>query len=438
MENCAAATALPTPFQQPKPGLRWTAFALAVVGWLLSFLLLLSVGGQPKPGGLLDAVCGPAQHGEASWDCRSVLRSKWGSWPRENPPHIPVSAYGMAYFAFVGLWYLLIGPPTRGRGLYHAVVAAVVVWGCWESLGFIRIMATQLHQWCALCLGVHAVNAGLLLVTIAAWPWKTPASPRRPHPTGRLALATVTAALLASVVHLAVVLLFVQGADLRRVGTAYQQLVGDPAYVVWHHNRQPHVEITLRPDDVFLGSPNAPNTVVIFSHFQCTACREAHGVLEELARTRPEDVRIVFRHFPQDPACNPDPKYTAGTYPVACEAARAYEAARIVGGPDSANALRQRLYAHQTELEARPLEDWAASLGLDPAAFAEALRSAAAGARIADDIAVGTELGIAETGVPALFLNGRRVIGWKKMPIWDALLQPAAASPPPTSAPRTP
>lgn len=431
MQTCEDATPSQPPFRQPKPVLRWTAFALACAGWLLSFLLLLSVGSQPKPGGLLDAVCGGSQQDGTNWDCRSVLRSKWGYWPQDKPPHIPVSAYGMAYFAFVGLWYLFIGPTTRGRGAYHALLTALIFWSCWESLGFIWIMATQLHQWCAFCLGVHTINAGLLIVTIAAWPWKTPATPPRPHPTGRLALATATAALLAGVVHLAVVLLFIQGTDLRRTGTAYRELVSDPAYVVWHHGRQPQVEIPLRPDDVFLGSPDAPNTVVVFSDFQCTACRQAHTVLEKLAKDRPDNVRVVYRHFPQDSACNPHPRYAGGMHPMACEAARAYEAARILGSPGIANAMRAKLYERQSELGNRPFTKWAEDLGLAPSAFDEAAQSEAAGNRIADDIALATDLNIADRGVPTLYLNGRRVIGWKKPEIWEALLQPTPSTPNP-------
>lgn len=431
MQTCEDATHIQPPFRQPKPILRWTAFALALAGWLLSFTLLLSVAGRPKPGGLLDAVCGGSQRDGANWDCRSVLRSKWGYWPHDQPPHIPVSAYGMAYFTFVGLWYLFIGPTTRGRGAYHALVTALILWGCWESLSFIWIMATKLHQWCAFCLAVHSINAALLIVTLAAWPWKTPTTPPRPHPTGRLALAAVTAALLAGVAHLMVVLLFIQGTDLRRTGTAYRNLVSDPAYVVWHHGRQPQVEIPLRPDDIFLGSPDAPNTVVVFSDFQCTACREAHNVLNELAEKRPNDVRIIYRHFPQDPACNPHPRYAAGMHPVACEAARAYEAVRVTGRATTANAMRALLYERQAELGNRPFVRWANELGLDGFLFERTMISTEASERITEDVVLATELNIADHGVPTLFLNGRRVIGWKKPEIWDALLRPLPSSPAP-------
>lgn len=419
--DAASPAATIPPFRQPKVGLRWAGFVLALTGWCLSLALFLATDAR-STGGLLDTLCGGADEAASGWNCRSVLaseQSKIRLGPSEGGLQIPVATFGMAYFAFVGLWYLFIGPPTSGRGAYHALLTAVVVLGVWESITFLRIMAFELHQWCLLCVITHVLNFGLLVVTIWAWPGKPPAPAFRPHPTGRLALATLTAGLLAGFAHLAVVVISIQGGWLQQVGDAYRRIVDDPVYVTWNYARQPQVNLNIRTDDVWLGDPDAPHTVVIFSDFQCTQCRRAHEVLAELATQR-DDVRITYRHFPQDPACNPHPDFQAGGHPAACRAARAFEAARLVGGPDGVRRMWHHLYERQAELERADFANWAADLGLDQPAFMEALTSSAAVERIEADINRGLAIDI--SAVPVLYLDGRRVIGWTRPETWDALL----------------
>ena len=304
--------------------------------------------------------------------------------------------------------------------MYHLIVAAVVLAGVLTSLDFIRIMAFELHRWCLGCLAVHATNGALLLGALAAWPWRKPAQPSPPHPTGRLALATLTAGVLIGLLHLTIVFIAGTGGQMRRLSDAYLKIADDPEYVVWNYKRQPAAEIPLRADEPLLGSPTAANLVVVFSDFQCPQCRKAHELLDELVRSHPDQLRVAFRHFPQDPACNPHPEFSGGGHPAACQAARAYEAAFAVGGAQAALAMQRVLFERQSDLERDRFADWAVELGLDRAAFAQALESPAVAERIADDVTLGNHLGVA--AVPALYLNGRRLDRWSRPTTWDALL----------------
>lgn len=421
------------PFRQPKVALRWVGFGIAFAGWLVSALLFMSVGRGTASSTLLDAICGPGDDAAATWNCNGVLRSRWGYWPSEGQPRIPVSAYGMAYFAMVGLWYLFVGPVTRGRGAYHLVVTALIVVGVAESVQFVLIMANTLKQWCAACLVVHALNVLLLAVTIAAWPWRAHSQPHRPHPTGRLALATITAGLLALVAHLAVALLIIQGGMTRQLEREYVKIAHDPAYVRWQYERQPTVDLPIRDDEVIRGSADAPHTVVVFTDFQCNRCRQAHAVLGKQLAAHADKLRVIHRHFPQDPTCNPHPAFAAGGHPAACRAARAYEAARIVGGAAAASAMSARLFERQGELELEPYAAWADELGLDVAAFTAAMDASAATERIAADVALGLELDL--TGVPVMYLDGRRLHGWSQPETWNHLL---GEKPAPTTSPSEP
>jgi protein-disulfide isomerase/uncharacterized membrane protein len=410
------------PFHQPKVRLRWIAFALAVVGWWLSLQLFsASISKQPNP--LMEATCGGGP--DAAFDCNAVLRSPQGSLPlsKEGGLRMPVSVFGMAYFALVGLWCLFVGPTTRDRAAYHLLLLALVIVSVLKSLDYVRIMAFELRQWCVLCALVHVVNALLLIVLVWAWPRKKPAAPMQSHPTGRLALATTSAGLLAFVLHLSVALLMVFGAQTQRLSEAYRQITQDPAYVLWQFERQPVVDLPLRDDDVILGNPAAPHTVVLFSDLQCSACRIAHEALSEFLTTYGDHFRLVHRYFPQDPACNPLPDFQRGAHASACEAARACHAARVAGGRDAYLAMRDLLFERQQQLDDADLPAWAAELGIERAAFVEAYEAPATAEHVQRDIELGLSLEL--KAMPVVYFDGRKLgqgLGWRKETTWQQLL----------------
>ena len=436
MESAAVDPPYP-PLVQPKPWVRWAAVLLAIVGWYLSFQSFRVSAGAEVNDPLLRAVCGGSADGTDN--CTSVLTSPEAYLGPSNGPRIPVSTLGMGYFAFLGLWYVFIGPPTANRRLWHFVVAAVVFCGVLQSLYYIAIMAYDLHRWCGSCLATHAVNGGFLLVTLLAWPWRRRrrATPTRPHPSARLVLATMTAGGLAFLAHLAIVYVFVAGSILSQRTAQYAKILDDPEFLQWNYARQPAVSIPLREDEAFAGSPTAPNTVVVFSDFYCTHCRESHETLQHVARKYPGALRIAFRYYPQDPECNPNPRFRVGGHAAACRTCRAAEAARVIGGRDAYLHMRERLwggqaelptvsFAMQSEAQRRILDEWAVETGLDGAAFTQAMESPEVAARLAADIALADELGI--SAVPALYLNGKRVLNWTKLGTWDALLDGASAA----------
>jgi protein-disulfide isomerase/uncharacterized membrane protein len=436
--NSEAPVAETPSFEQPKPWIRWLAVALALAGWWVSWKLLLVSFGAAANDPFLQVVCG----GGPSSGCDSVLTSSH-AYVRISPsgeaPKIPVSAFGMGYFAFVALWYLFVGPPVWRSRLWHLLPGLVVLFGAAESLAYIGVMKYVLGRWCGGCLAAHAINGGLLLLTLAAYPWRrtTPPGPR--HPSTRLALATVAAGGLAFLLHLvgtytATVLNILQ----ERTGT-YAEVLNDPEFILWDFNRQPVVSIPLYEDELIAGAPSAPNTVVVFSDFQCPACLKSHEMLLRVAEKYPTAVRVVFRYYPQDPACNANPRFRSGGHASACRAAQAAEAARVVGGRDAYLAMRKKLWDNQAALPMRPyvdqnararelFADWAADLGLGRAAFVAAMDSPAVAARIQADIAEADRLGIQT--VPVVYVNGKRLRNWSKLETWDAILggQPPAGT----------
>lgn len=428
------------PFRQPKPLIRWLAVILAAGGWYVSWQLLRVSRGAGADNAFLQAVCGGTDAAGGVNGCGSVLNSPqaYVQITRDsNAPRIPVAALGMGYFAVVGLWYLLIGPPARRGRAWHLLILTVVLIGAWQSLDFIALMKFTLRQWCTGCLIAHGFNGGLLLLTLLAWPWRRTAATTWTHPTGRLVLGAVTAGVFAFLTHFTMVYVYVAGNMLRERTAQYATVLNDPEFLVWDFNRQAAASIPLREDEIFGGDPAAPNTVVVFGDFQCEHCRKAHDLLQQLAAKHAGSVRVAFRYYPEDAACNPLPRFRAGSHASACRAARAAEAARLIGGSDAFMAMRQKIWEHQADLprrvraqqseaEKRLFEDWAAECGLERAAFAAALDSAAAGERIREDLDLAKTLGV--ESVPVVYVNGKRLRGWSKLETWDAILRGTGAA----------
>ena len=442
METSNPPTAAPLPFRQPRQWIRWLAVLLAAAGWYVSLQALRVSAGSTVVSPFVEALCGRGDEGGVD-DCTSVLTSPQAYMQLSRGaegPKIPVSTFGLAYFALVGLWYLFIGPPTPGRRGWHLLIALIVVAGVIKSLGYMGVMAWELHRWCSLCLTAHGLNGGLLLLTVLAFPWRKREWPGLPHPSGRLVGATLAAGGLAFVAHLALVYVMIAGTMLNERTAAYAKVLHDPAFIQWDFHRQPVATIPLLEDEYFAGAPTADTTVVVFSDFQCSHCERLHAILKDVSAKYGDRVRVAYRYYPQDPQCNANPRYRSGGHASACRAVRAAEAARVVGGDQTYARMRDLLYSRQSELPAVPyarqsdvqrrlFEEWAAELGLDVTAFSKTMDSAAIAARIQADIALADTLGI--TGIPVVYVNGKRLRNWSKPETWDVLLGGAGSAEPP-------
>jgi protein-disulfide isomerase len=443
-EAPASATARPLPFRQPKDLIRWLAVFVALAGWYFSLQLLQVSVNSSASNPFLAAVCSSGRD-DAKSDCAEVLSAPQAYLTLgPNLPKMPVSALGLSYFGAVALWFLLIGPPTRPARFWHLCILLFVLGGAGVSLSFIRIMHFELHRWCIACLIVHGINGVLLVLTLLAYPWRAAAQPVVPHPTPRLVLATVVAGVLAFAAQVGLMLALLFGAIVTERMQTYGKVLEDPAFVRWDYERQAPVSIPEAEDQVYEGPPDAPDTVVVFSDFQCPNCLKLHQLLEEVQRKYPGRIRVASRHYPSDSECNPYVPL-GGAHASACRAARAVEAAALLGGSDGYLALSRKLWQHQGELPAVPyarqtaaqrdlFATWAAELGLDRAAFAAALESRAAAARVQADVELGHQLAVAE--VPTVYVNGKLLRSAQRIQAWDALLgsgssattQPASAS----------
>lgn len=140
------------------------------------------------------------------------------------------------------------------------------------------------------------------------------------------------------------------------------------------------------------GPEAAPVTIVEFADFQCPLSARALPTLRQVMAAYPDQVRLVFKHFPL--AIHPDARRAA----VAAEAAR--EQGKFW-------EMHDLLFQNPASLERAELVAHAASLGLDVARFEKDLDSPELAARVDRDAAEAMRVGA--TATPTFFVNGRRM-----------------------------
>jgi len=148
------------------------------------------------------------------------------------------------------------------------------------------------------------------------------------------------------------------------------------------------------------GPENAKVTVVEFSDFQCPYCARARGLMENIAELYPNDVRIVYRHFP---------------LAQHAEARPAAEASYCAQQQGKFWPYHDLLFDNMKELHAGIYERFAEELSLDMEAF-NACRGAEATKKAVEiDEADGRDYGV--QGTPSLFINGIKLIGVLPLPL---------------------
>jgi protein-disulfide isomerase len=129
------------------------------------------------------------------------------------------------------------------------------------------------------------------------------------------------------------------------------------------------------------GPENAQVTIVEFSDFQCPYCAQASETVKRIRDTYGDKVRFVFRQF-------------------------AAEAALAAHAQGKFWAYHDRLFAHQSALDRKSLENYAQELGLDLASFKKGLDEKAFDGQIENDIELGRTAKV--DGTPTMFINRKR------------------------------
>lgn len=147
-------------------------------------------------------------------------------------------------------------------------------------------------------------------------------------------------------------------------------------------------------DAPFMGPADAPITIVAFSDFECPFCDRVRPTLDQIREAYPDQVRIVFKHFPLPFHTN---AHAAAQASVAAHAQGQFWAYH--------DLLFENMRAHSRE----DLERYAEQLGLDMVTFRAALDGGALSAQVDADMEQGRAAGI--SGTPSFVINGEVVVG---------------------------
>lgn len=158
--------------------------------------------------------------------------------------------------------------------------------------------------------------------------------------------------------------------------------------------RVDRVRVPYKAGDAISGAAQPLVTIVEFSDFQCPFCGAFAETLHEVQRAYPKDVRLVFKQFP---------------LPMHPGAPLAAKAAIAAGAQHMFWAMHDWMFRHRTTLAREDLVAHAKTLGLDVAAFEVALDAPQTAERLAQEQALGRQLGV--RGTPAFFINGRQYSG---------------------------
>lgn len=144
-------------------------------------------------------------------------------------------------------------------------------------------------------------------------------------------------------------------------------------------------------DDVVLGDPNAPVTIIEFSDYECPFCAKFwENTLPELKEKyiNTGKAKFVYRDFP------------LSSHQKAQKAAEATECAQDQG---RFWEMHDKIFENQSAIDASNLKQYAVDLGLDTSSFDECLDSNKHKSEVKKDFDDGRRAGV--SGTPTFFIG---------------------------------
>ena len=372
------------------------ALVAAVVA--CAFMVLHHFGAMQMPG------CGVGS------PCDAAAKSVWGKVPGIG---LPTSFVGFAYFfAMLVAW-----PMTRGRT--SPGMRAFTLLGALASLGFVGVAIAEKLP-CVYCFVTHGANLVFVVVAELSRRGREPIKGWQPLlalavfmvASGTLAAANAgakesakkkaDAALKESITKMT------EGEGKQQqkpeekptdgVGVGADPGAGSAtgAEVKGAEERNPLA------GRYRMGPERAAVRVVMWVGYQCEDCRRLEEELEALRADSGLSLSVVIKHFPLNTDCNANaPGRHHGN---ACWAARAAEAAGILGGESAFWAMHDWLFAQRGDFSNAQMNAQATAMGLNPRDVAALMNSPQTLEPISRDVEDAMKLGIYQT--PFVFING--------------------------------
>jgi len=156
-------------------------------------------------------------------------------------------------------------------------------------------------------------------------------------------------------------------------------------------------------DDPFIGSQDAPVTIVEFSDFRCGFCRRFHQeTYTQLLNDYGDQIRFVYRDFP----------VVGGQ--------RAAEAANCAIEQDAFWDFHDTMFVSDIGDTNADFVSLAEAISLDTQEFQSCLEESNYTEEVANDMNDARAYGV--TGTPTFFINGVRVVGAQPYPVFQQVI----------------
>ena len=369
-------------------------------------------------------------------DCDAVAQSSYS-----EVGGVPVAALGaLFYLIVIGFAAFPRSSERFTQQHFGSAAHALAVIGLIPTLILAAISGFVLKKVCILCFGLYVVN---VVLTLIGWKAAKPAGGAKAGISlisEYLSAATAPAdhrrlpALLtvAAVIFAFLALWFVPPFLVVRIFAPQEQATArestaEKIVEMWEKASPSAIEVVSSSDlferDFQLGAPDSPIEVIAFSDFECPHCQKAAMALHELVTEYP--IRIVFKNFPLDNACNPliDREF----HKFACEAARFTRCAGAQG-EDRFWAMHDALFS-QTGLSTELMTELSSNevlteLGIEGDSFRACLNEPQRiDTRLQKDIDVAKRLQIQST--PSIFVN-KRMVKFPTAEVLRAVIERAA------------
>ncbi|MDG2032287.1 MAG: DsbA family protein [Phycisphaerales bacterium] len=330
---------------------------------------VLSVGAL----GLTDSIPGCG----LSSACGELAAGPWGRVPLLG---IPVSFVGFAYFTAM-LIYWFRENSTR---LMRLVMRCAAVYSVF-AIGLMVVLGS-LCPWCLV-----AQIGNLVYWACTGIRSRGSVKPRKSRVVG---VATVLVLVVAA-------LMVVRGVFLERRAVESAERMSENIESIRSGAVEPRQPELLEGGNR-IGPEDAAVQVVMFTDYQCPDCKRIETQMNRILESA-DDVSLTIKHFPFCAACN---EHTGGKtmHPNACWAARASEAAAMLGGPEGFHRMHDWLFLNRGSFTDADFPDALRSLGFEPSEFIALMTSEQTLDRVRAHTDDAKALGVYFT--PMVFVNG--------------------------------
>ncbi len=360
-------------------GRRTLALGIITLGWFLCAYLVFRSTQLKNPTGSTTDLCLKI----FGSSCDTTLSSSV-SW------HLgfPLVGWGVAYFGLLGLLF------SFGNKVVDRFVILLAAFGVGVSCILTAIIIRN-NLTCPLCLVIHFINLVTLITifistrsSISYSQEKLPLAKHSLLKWGLLLLFVIVTGGFTEVRILKSFLPKIPEVNLDEVAKKFQS---EKVYNFPKNDPSAH-----------LGSTEAPVQLVVFSSFQCPACKGFASSIEDIQKKFGKNVGITFKNFPLSTTCNP--RLSENMQPQSCDAAFAAIAAQ----------RQNRFWEYHDQLFEANLADGekalttiAKNIGLNIEKWELDRKSNEAREQLAYEIKTAYKLGINAT--PSIFINGRKI-----------------------------